>query len=204
MTVSEKEYVTPKLLLDRIKSTVNVEHKYIDFTRKNGWNYSDVLYSFKGIYTLGINVFYPELVELRGRIIRPKGEGRRLVYSQAYLEDNYSRFKKLNSLTELKFFIDKYEEIGNIIPIWPGGNVHRGQFQCYDIPNVYFNDPKISSFVESYNSSIVEDKNKIPNLKNYSIDDLIHMDETQYKNFLVEIVSKIDERTRLLDPSGSW
>lgn len=204
MTVSEKEYVTPKLLLDRIKSTVNVEHKYIDFTRKNGWNYSDVLYSFKGIYTLGINVFYPELVELRGRIIRPKGEGRRLVYSQAYLEANYSRFKKLNSLTELKFFIDKYEEIGNIIPIWPGGNVHRGQFQCYDIPNVYFNDPKISSFVESYNSSIVEDKNKIPNLKNYSIDDLIHMDETQYKNFLVEIVSKIDERTRLLDPSGSW
>lgn len=204
MTESEKEYVTPKLLLDRIKSTVNVEHKYIDFTRKNGWNYSDVLYSFKGIYTLGINVFYPELVELRGRIIRPKGEGRGLVYSQAYLEDNYSRFKKLNSLTELKFFIDKYEEIGNIIPIWPGGNVHRGQFQCYDIPNVYFNDPKISSFVESYNSSIVEDKNKIPNLKNYSIDDLIHMDETQYKNFLVEIVSKIDERTRLLDPSGSW
>lgn len=204
MTVSEKEYVTPKLLLDRIKSTVNVEHKYIDFTRKNGWNYSDVLYSFKGIYTLGINVFYPELVELRGRIIRPKGEGRRLVYSQAYLEANYSRFKKLNSLTELKFFIDKYEEIGNIIPIWPGGNVHRGQFQCYDIPNVYFNDPKISSFVESYNSSIVEDKNKIPSLKNYSIDDLIHMDETQYKNFLVEIVSKIDERTRLLDPSGSW
>lgn len=204
MTVSEKEYVTPKLLLDRIKSTVNVEHKYIDFTRKNGWNYSDVLYSFKGIYTLGINVFYPELVELRGRIIRPKGEGRRLVYSQAYLEANYSRFKKLNSLTELKFFIDKYEEIGNIIPIRPGGNVHRGQFQCYDIPNVYFNDPKISSFVESYNSSIVEDKNKIPNLKNYSIDDLIHMDEAQYKNFLVEIVSKIDERTRLLDPSGSW
>lgn len=204
MTVSEKEYVTPKLLLDRIKSTVNVEHKYIDFTRKNGWNYSDVLYSFKGIYTLGINVFYPELVELRGRIIRPKGEGRRLVYSQAYLEANYSRFKKLNSLTELKFFIDKYEEIGNIIPIWPGGNVHRGQFQCYDIPNVYFNNPKISSFVESYNSSIVEDKNKIPNLKNYSIDDLIHMDEAQYKNFLVEIVSKIDERTRLLDPSGSW
>lgn len=204
MTVSEKECETLKLILDRIESSVNVEHKYIDFTRENGWSYSDVLYSFKGIYTLGINVFYPELVELRGRIIRPKGDSKRLVYSQAYLEANYSRFEKLNSLEELKRLIKKYEEIGNIIPIWPGGNVHRGQFQCYDIPNVYFNDPKISSFVESYNSSIVEDKNKIPNLKKYSIDYLIHMDETQYKNFLVEIVSKIDERTRLLAPSGSW
>ncbi|HFU4055312.1 TPA: hypothetical protein ACGO6G_001369 [Streptococcus suis] len=203
MTVPETEYVTPKLLLDRIKSSVNVEHKYIDFTRENGWIYSDVLYSFKGIYTLGIKVFYPEFVELRGRIIRPTGKSRRLVYSQTYLEANYSRFEKLNSLKELKLFIDKYEEIGNLIPIWPGGNVHRGQFQCYDIPNVYFNDPKISTFVELYNSSIVEDKNKIPTLKKYSIDYLIHMDETQYKNFLIEIVSKIDERTRLLYPIGS-
>ncbi|MEK0111051.1 hypothetical protein [Streptococcus suis] len=204
MTVSEKECETLKLILDRIKSSVNVEHKYIDFTRKNGWNYSDVLYSFKGVYTLGIKVFYPELVELRGRIIRPKGDGRRLVYSQAYLEANYSRFEKLNSLDKLNSFIEKYEKIGNIIPIWPGGNVHRGQFQCYDIPNVYFNDPKISSFVESYNSSIDEDKNKIPNLEKYIIDDLIHMDEEKYKNFLDEIVKKIDERTKLLDPSGSW
>lgn len=42
----------------------------------------------------------------------------------------------------LQKLIDKYETIGNVIPVWPGANVHRGQFGCYDCPDIYFNDEK--------------------------------------------------------------
>lgn len=47
-------------------------------------------------------------------------------------------FLKLNMLKELKDFLSVYNSIGNIIPIWPGGNESRDKFGCYDLPELYF------------------------------------------------------------------
>lgn len=116
------------------------------------WCYTDVLYSFKSMYLLGIKAFYPKLVEVCGMTLRPanRTSKRALAYSGEFLLSCVDRCGKLNDYVKLQEFIDVYEMIGNVIPVWPGANVHRGQFGCYDCPDVYFNDPKIKDYANMY------------------------------------------------------
>ncbi len=50
--------------------------------------------------------------------------------------------REFNNYQGLQQFIDVYETVGNVIPVWPGGNVHRGQFVA-TIVRYYFNNEKI-------------------------------------------------------------
>lgn len=77
-----------------------------------------------------------------GLIIRPKPRenNRQQAYNYEFILAHYNQLNKdLNKLKEMKEFIEVYQTIGNIIPMWPEGNVHRGQNQCYDIQDIYFN-----------------------------------------------------------------
>ena len=104
------------------------------------WEYPDVLYSFLGIYTLGVWSYYKDDqkqgISLSGIIIKNK-VGNNL-YNRKYLSENYGKYSALNETVELKAFIEHYSSIGNVCPTWPGGNEHRGKSHCYDIPDVYF------------------------------------------------------------------
>ena len=62
-------------------------------------------------------------------------------YSTNFLHkcSNDEAFIRLNESPELVNFIKLYFSIGNVIPIWPGGNEVRGKMGIYDIPELFFN-----------------------------------------------------------------
>lgn len=163
------------------------------------WDYPDVLYSFRGIYAIGIFIFYRDLFVDNIKtdiILKDKNDGKRqLLYSNTYLSGHYTEFTKVNELPEQKRFLSHYYDIGNVIPTWPGANVNRGTAHCYDIPNVYYKrHMKISElfFGNVYNAFI--DKVLAEN-KYGTVADLLKMDETEYVTFLNYIIRIIQERT---------
>lgn len=130
-----------------------------------GWENTDVLYSFLGVYVIGAWVFYPEqFVRTPCRLNRVDGK---TAYSYDFLHCKYSNYNELNDLQELKNFLNKYFSIGNICPIWPGGNAHMGiSSQCFDIPDIYFKRHEkwtsclIKVYPQAYLDSIIDSKNK--------------------------------------------
>ncbi len=196
-----------------INNTINLEKKYKGITDKLGWQYTDVLYSFLGIYVLGLYVFYNDNTkenvrykfEKQGSIIKPTQtqNNRQLAYSRKFIKEEYEQYKKLNELEELKNFISVYQSIGNIIPTWPGGNSHRGQNKCYDIPDVYFNKEKIKKYTNNFFEVLCENKNfyldKVLHSKYEKIEDILSFNEDEYKTFLKYIINVIEEREKLIN-----
>lgn len=132
----------------------NIEALFRSETNQLGWQYTDVLYSFLGIYVIGLYAFDKEKEENQRFFRRPDGgttifvgEGKQYLYSEkiisTYINENKKNLNDLNNLQELKDFLDVYCCIGNIIPIWPGGNESRGKFGCYDLPEFYFINDKV-------------------------------------------------------------
>lgn len=108
--------------------------------RELQWEYTDVLYSFLGVYTLGVWAFYQndENYGFNKRGIEIKNKEGHNVYSSIFLSESFSKHSDLNNLKPLTDYIKHYSSIGNVCPTWPGGNEHRGKSKCYDIPDVYF------------------------------------------------------------------
>ena len=87
--------------------------------KKNRWKKclkkkTDTLYSFLGIYVIGLYIFYPDMFICKNIEIKA---GARRAYSNNYVNKNYRQFYELNDLPELKNFISNYKKIGNVIPI---------------------------------------------------------------------------------------
>lgn len=189
-----------------IKNNCSLEKYYREDTEKLGWEYTDVLYSFMGVYVIGLNVFYKKNFECSGLIIRPipRNNNRQRAYSYEFIKNHYCEYHKLNELDEMKEFIKVYQTIGNIIPIWPGGNVHRGQSQCYDIPDIYFNKEKIKQYSDSFFYTFFKDNNFLDEIKKgkYSktkVEDFLEFKEDEYKDFLKHIVNIIQNRNKLIN-----
>lgn len=188
-------------------SKVSLEKHFRKKTNKLGWDYTDVLYSFLGVYTIGLNVFNEQDFECKGIIIRPKPREnkRKQAYNYEFILANYNKLNKdLNELEEMKEFIKVYQTIGNVIPIWPGGNVHRGQYQCYDIPDIYFNDEIIKKYSKNFFDTFVKDNNFLDDIMNgpYSqkkVGDFLVFKESGYKKFLTHIVKIIKKRNQLVE-----
>ena len=51
-----------EMIIKRLSPSKSVEDLLIKKTSDLNWKYVDVLFSFKGIYTLGIKAFYPNKV----------------------------------------------------------------------------------------------------------------------------------------------
>ena len=109
---------------------------------KLNWECPDVLFSFRGVYAIGVFIYYRQLfvdnVKTDIMVKDEKGATRQRLYSDKFLSENYPQFSDVNDLLEIKGFLEHYYDIGNIIPTWPGANVNRGMAHCYDIPNVYY------------------------------------------------------------------
>lgn len=104
------------------------------------WECTDVLYSFSLMYYLGLNVtnqgHFNYLLEKKREIIK-----RQSPFSTQFLFEcsKDEKFQRLNENTVLIEFLQLYFSIGNVIPIWPGGNEARGKMGIYDIPEIFFN-----------------------------------------------------------------
>jgi hypothetical protein len=183
-----------------INSNVSLEKEFSNTANNLGWKYTDVLYSFLGIYTIGLLAFYPCRFECKGLIIQPKIEGtRQRTYSYNYIKDNYKDYEMLNDLKEMGDFIKVSQKMGNLIPIWPGGNAHKGQSHCYDIPDIYFSKEKIKDYADNFYNTFYNNSHFLNDVLNglYSkkrVEDFLEFDESHYKDFLIHIIDVINRR----------
>ena len=175
--------------------------------QKIEWCYTDVLYSFKSMYLLGIKAKYPELVEVCGHTIRPQNRKspRELACSEDFILSCVDKCRELNNYQGLQQFIDVCETVGNVIPVWPGGNVYRGQFCCYDCPDIYFNNEKIRDHAVAFyykysNSYMCGDDAIIAGIyNNMSVKNLINMDKDEYENYIEHAINVIKWRTEKIE-----
>lgn len=126
----------------------SVEKANEEYTRKNnnrnikslGWHETDVLYSFLLTYYLGLKVVnntkFEELVKKEKKINkRFQACSANFLFKCSMNEE----FVPLNNSPELLEFLKLYYSIGNVIPMWPGGNEARGKKGIYDLPELFFN-----------------------------------------------------------------
>lgn len=121
----------------------SIEEMHADFARTMIWERTDVLYSFIGIYQIGLYAFYPEQFERTNSTIRV-AETHKFFGNEYLIEEEggfprFMRFEELNEAIEESGFVELYDSVGNIIPVWPGANYDRGmRSYCFDIPDIYF------------------------------------------------------------------
>ncbi len=169
----------------------SLEEKFFNEKKELEWNETDTLYSFLGIYVIGLRACYPnKFTRTNFQIRTDKGSN---AYSKKIF-NNYKEFVDLNELEELKNFIKNYLTIGNLIPIWPGGNMHKGMSQCFDIPEIYFIKHKkiTDAFFQVYKNAYME--NIIENKEQIKFPNILEMNKEIYKEFLKHIVYKIEYR----------
>lgn len=183
------------------KETVETFHE--DKTKKLKWECLDVLFSFRGIYAIGVFVYYRKRfaddVNTDIMVKVENGAMRQRLYSDKYLRENYQEFGDVNSLPGIKKFLEHYYDIGNVIPTWPGANVNRGMAHCYDVPNVYYK--RYAQFTELVYGSIYKNafmKEILENDKYDTVENLLKLKPDQYVEFLEYIIGVISNRNKQL------
>ncbi len=201
-----------EIIRTQLSRSKSVEDLLKKETEKLNWQNVDVLFSFKGIYSLGTKAFYPNMVGTvqNGTILYPiinkKLNSKQRLYSGTYLLEHFEEFKELNNLKELRDFIHIYESLGNLIPVWPGANSHRGVFGVYDLADLYFYDSKIEELGRLYYKNF-HSENSVYSISrfcfeksntSYKLQDFLSMNREEYKRFLKHIVEVIKNRNSKL------
>ena len=139
-----------------LSNRFSVENINKEKIRKLKWENSDVLYSFLGIYLIGVLAYYPDRFHKTKYDIL--NSDNKKMYSFDRLSKQFTEFRELNDNHELKKFIKVYFSIGNTMPIWPGANENRGKSYMFDIPDIYFNKNQIWTkiLMEIYRNSYLE------------------------------------------------
>ena len=188
---------------DFFQKRQSVEKYNEDKINKLKWECPDVLFSFRGVYGIGVFIHYRQLFveNVRTDIIVKDETGvtRQHLYSDKFLSENYPQFSDVNNLPEIKEFLEHYYDIGNIIPTWPGANVNRGMAHCYDIPNIYYKrHAKFTELIydKIYSNAFIDEI--IENDEYDTVEKLLKLDPNQYVKFLKYIVKIIKKRNRQL------
>lgn len=147
-----------KTSFSNIKSVEEENLKYTEIF--GGSSQADVLYSFLGIYALGVWVYNQDKID-KNQVIKNRVKGcssRQDFYSRRFqlaiqkvknvkgMDDQRVDeivnigidVSDLNKNQALKKFINNYFSVGNVIPIWPGGNELKGKSGVFDIPELFF------------------------------------------------------------------
>lgn len=199
-----------------LNSKVSLEKDYREKTNKLGWKWTDVLYSFLGVFVVGLKIYCGEnecanLLKILAK--EQQINSRQKEYSWEFInafvkyysdevEDEENKIKiavdELKNLKEIKKFINVYSSIGNVLPIWPGGNEHRGKNGCYDIPDIYFNNADIHNYSEHFFNTFCTNNfmERIRYGKYYTLtcESMLNFDREEYRNFLIHIHDTICER----------
>ena len=188
---------------DFFQKRQSVEKYNEDKINKLKWECPDVLFSFRGVYAIGVFIHYRQLFveNVRTDIIVKDETGvtRQHLYSDKFLSENYPQFSDVNNLPEIKEFLEHYYDIGNIIPTWLGANVNRGMAHCYDIPNIYYKrHAKFTELIydKIYSNAFIDEI--IENDEYDTVEKLLKLDPNQYVKFLKYIVKIIKKRNRQL------
>lgn len=196
--------------------TKDVETINIEITKEFKWAHPDVLYSFLGIYALGVYAYNDKnLFNVTECLIIQNGTNIR-IYNLDYLlriqSDNQYKLKELNE--DIKPFIERYSKVGNVFPMWPGGNKARGNANngCFDIPERYF-AIEYNWFLalrRIYKDTIHFDgyiNRGTPKLARYkSLNSFLKTIDTpeKYKEFIDSICKTIDNRSEELEEEYAW
>lgn len=176
---------------------VSLEEDFFTITHdKLCWEVTDVLYSFLGIYAIGVYVLYKENFYTTEYCIM-RTDTNTTAYSFNYLYCNRLQFNELNELEELKDFLSVLNSLGNIIPVFPGSNINRGKSYCFDLPEIYFMKyPRMASALDNeYNNGFLKYiLNNENSRKKRTLNDLFDMTFTEYKEFLNCIINTIKAR----------
>lgn len=198
------------------KWPASVEEYQENFTLLCGGNdVTDVLYSFMGIYAVGVWVFnqkilVPDTFKVDRNRIRVKNIYNKYQYlcSKDFLyklqetKINGIDVSELNKCIEP--FAECYFEVGNLIPLWPGGNRTKGnQNNGYmDIPELFFTKYKKwfevmkfidNAFLEEFGNYLNDNSSHLSSLKNFLN---WVKDEENYKKYIEHIVEIIKKRTQ--------
>jgi hypothetical protein len=180
-----------------------------------GEDVTDVLYSFLGIYAIGVWVFnHKELNsdifkidKIRIRVKNENNEYQYLCSKNFLLKIQTNKINNID-VSKLNICIDPYAKLyfkaGNLIPMWPGGNTKKGnQNNGYmDIPELFFKKyykwfillmKDDHAFLEDINKFMIEKEKHL-----VSFTDFIEYvgSENNYKEYIKHIVNVIDKRTK--------
>lgn len=224
-----------EMLKWKLEKSQSVEEKNDKYTKIcGGSSQADVLYSFLGIYALGVWVynkkkdqdqdqdqnqdindfqseirkklsermnnkeinqhFYSTLFQLaiqdigeNDEIFNDAAEGR--VSAIKSLEINVDT---LNENTELQTFISNYFSVGNVIPIWPGGNELKGKSGVFDIPELFF-----AKYREWYNV-LLDLTGNFAYLDKFNQDFNCNFEKYESLDKFLNSISSIEEYTKYL------
>ena len=215
-----------EMLKSKLKKRKSVEKENPRYSEIcGGSSQADVLYSFLGIYTLGVWVynkkekqnindfqseirdklskrmkkeidqhFYSTLFQLaiqdigeNDEIFNDAAEGR--VSAIKSLEINVDT---LNENDELQRFISNYSSVGNVIPIWPGGNELKGKSGVFDIPELFF-----AKYREWYNV-LLDLTGNFAYLDKFNQDFNCNFEKYESLDKFLNSISSIEEYTKYL------
>lgn len=194
----------------------DVEEFNINYTNNcGGIKQTDVLYSFFSIYAIGIWVFNknkPSLFKCYcNKIMVSIDNGisyKQNLLSQKFLlelQNSNSTNIEVKEINEcIKPFINVYFSVGNLIPIWPGGNIYKGNQNngCMDIPELFFAKFPIwynlllkldQSHLNTFNEYMIQNKSRFLSLSTFldSVDNI-----EKYNEFIAHIVYIITTREK--------
>ena len=190
------------------KTKDSVESKHKEITDKFEWSHTDVLYSFLGIYALGVYAynknnghFYVTDYQIKDT----KHDTNIYCLNYLYIIQSDSEYE-LNELNKyVEDFIACWSKLGNVFPIWPGGNKARGNAKigCFDIPERCFATEYewFLALRRIYKDTIHFDGYidiGTPKLSKYStLENFLKTIDTpdKYKEFLKRICKIIEDRT---------
>lgn len=206
--------------LNRKNWPASIEVYNYHYTEKcGGYDMTDVLFSFIGVYAIGVWVFNKNIDGLfkieKNKIKTLKEENNKchkqiLCSKKILLRLQNERVNKiyvedLNKCLEKFAYI--YFNVGNLIPMWPGGNKLKGNQNngFLDIPELFFR--KYSYWYEKLNEhpqAWLKEMNE--QVKNPSFDSLesflLSIDSpTKYVEYINNAVGIIEDRTKKISNS---
>ena len=170
-----------------------------------GWgSHTDVLYSFKALFAAGVFIFGPDKSKYRGstcKYINIDGQRQRL-WSQNYLSILYTEHRGSRWMKALCKAIqplaDVYDSIGNLFPVYPGGNQYKGSCGCLDMPDIFFHNRDIRSLEEYYTSQILGTDPLLSDVFDHPLvtvpKELFSLSEKEYEKLISSIVKRIRSR----------
>ena len=171
----------------------SVENVNIEAASDLEWDRLDTLYSFQKIYQIGLQlpIYSEQLKKARTEI------GGNI--SNKETQFNLSKYmKELNDGVKETGFISVYFQLGNVIPIWPGGNQDKGA--GYDFPETYFHENMYwtEALLKKYANACFEE------ILDNKIDvDKIKKDEKDYFAYLTKrkdiIIHRTEKLTKILN-----
>ena len=185
-----------------------------------GEEMTDVLFSFLGIYAIGVWVYNKNIVGLFKReankikvSVEKNGIYDQILCSKKFLlqlqDEQIAGINVYDLNEDIKEFAEVYFNVGNLIPMWPGGNKLKGNQNkgFMDIPELFFSRyfdwyedlaKKENVYLKNMSEYLIANKDHFGSLENF-LDALDSVDE--YRKYIKHVVSVIKERTKCINKS---